>query len=89
MGPLAAQEHEDIIAIVESNVIGVMLGEPGSLLQCSEGAVGWVFSWISWWVQQTMPCAAARGQCIPPLAYSCAGQRLALITLCNFSGCLH
>lgn len=26
VGPLAAQEHDDIIAIVESNVIGVMLG---------------------------------------------------------------
>ncbi len=27
VGPLAAQEHDDIISIVESNVIGVMLGE--------------------------------------------------------------
>ena len=36
------QEHDDIIAIVESNVIGVMLGEPGSLLHCPDRAVGWL-----------------------------------------------
>lgn len=27
VGPLASQQHDDIISIVESNVIGVMLGE--------------------------------------------------------------
>ena len=32
VGPLASQEHEDIISIVESNVIGVMLGENCMLL---------------------------------------------------------
>ena len=48
-GPLAQQQTDDIIAIVESNVIGVMLG--GWVGGCFGGWGGWMCGEACFWLQ--------------------------------------